>query len=973
MRFKKIISGILTFAIILGTVPQINAEAPIAVSESAGMSLSEENMQISGTNSFGNMVAQELAEVSSEQEANNGCNVFSVEMSGKTASVSFDTLQDSAIVVAIYDNEGMKMITSGYKEVTAEETETEVKISGTIPQYFYIRAYLVNPDTLRPLSTEYNSPMYTREMQEFLSKTTADFDPDRVLNLDDNPDTNFAVFSEDTTLIHENGKTNVVSADEAALTYVFENPDDDLLTLDVGRVFAFEYNGELVILKAVTVKKNIDEDSGKMTSVTVVGQEAELEEAFEHLRIDGEANTDKAEIDYSNMGEGITCDGLIEDVDNEEDEFSINAIDIDIEGKTSKSIKFNIEEKGNIGSLNEFNFSASINLKLEPSTKLYLSFSEIYIEFKLDYSAKVTIEFEIKGTFLSKELPLAYIMIPIIPEVLNMSITPAFVIELSGKATLEGKLSGTVGFKVSQDGIENLTSSPKFSAKAGIEVTIFIGFSLKPQLFLIHESIVDMNLKAKVGVEIKVEKRLSTDDMDNTVRHECNSCIDGEIKGKYTIDFTVKLLDLQQLEFKVSLLDISAHISDFYFSFTFNEFAFSNCPHYEYLTNIKVVNNACDSIHKANITIDEDDSNVLVTNVLGNVQVWLAKGNHDVKITADGYMSRNASVNINTGGQSFRVIIKKSSDMSTSDFFGGILDDFKSGSSNPNDLDYGKAWDLIVKYVSLGEANSAAITLDGSLYMWGFNRYGEIGDGTWEDKSVPIKIMDNVSSVSLGGNRSSAAITTDGSLYVWGDNHYGQLGDGTWESKSVPIKIMDNVSSVSLGYDHSAAITTDGSLYMWGYNDHGQLGDGTIKNKSVPIKIMDNISSVSLGYDHSAAITYDGSLYMWGNNSSGQLGDGTSENRSVPVKIMNNVSFVSLGRRFSAAITADRNLCMWGSNHYGQIGDGTRMINKKVPVEIMDNVFSVSLGSSHSAAITADGNFYMWGCNEFGELGNESE
>lgn len=160
MKFKKLIAGILTLAITLNTVPHINAETVLDTPDAAEMSVSEENMEISGTNSFGNMVARELAAASNEQEANNGCNVFSVEVNGNTASVSFETLYDSALVVAIYDNEGEQMITSGYTEVTAEETEAEVEISGTIPQYFYIRAYLVNPDTLRPLSTEYGSSMY---------------------------------------------------------------------------------------------------------------------------------------------------------------------------------------------------------------------------------------------------------------------------------------------------------------------------------------------------------------------------------------------------------------------------------------------------------------------------------------------------------------------------------------------------------------------------------------------------------------------------------------------------------------------------------------------------------------------------------------------------------------------------------------------------------------------------------------------
>ena len=338
MRFKKFIAGALTFAIIVGTVLQINAETLIAVPKSAEMLLSEENMEISGTNSFGNMVARGLAAVSDEQEANNGCNVFSVEVSGTTASVSFETLYDSALVVAIYDNEGTQMITSGYKEVTADETETELEISGTIPQYFYIRAYLVNSDSLRPLCTEYSSPMYTREMQEFLSKTVYDFDPERVLNLDDNPDTNFAVFNEETRLISEDSEVNVlVSADDVTKTYVFGNPDDNIATLKAGDIFAFENNEELIILE--TVSLTVDK---KTSNATVVGQDAELEDVFEHLRIDGESKTEDAVIDDSDLEDGVTYEGLVPD----EDEGGISPQAVDIGRKAKFSAKYQFGKSG---------------------------------------------------------------------------------------------------------------------------------------------------------------------------------------------------------------------------------------------------------------------------------------------------------------------------------------------------------------------------------------------------------------------------------------------------------------------------------------------------------------------------------------------------------------------------------------------------------------------------------------------------
>ena len=281
--------------------------------------------------------------------------------------------------------------------------------------------------------------------------------------------------------------------------------------------------------------------------------------------------------------------------------------------------------------------------------------------------------------------------------------------------------------------------------------------------------------------------------------------------------------------------------------------------------------------------------------------------------------------------------------------------------------------------ISLGNAYSAVITEDGSLYMWGMNGAGQLGNGTIENKSIstPIKIMDNVVSVSLGDNHS-AAITTDGSLYMWGSNgFYGKLGNGTTENKSIstPIKIMDNVAYVSLGYDHSAAITEDGSLYTWGYNGHHQLGNGKSGRSTTPVKIMDNVAYVSLGEFHSAAVTTDGSLYTWGENRYGQLGNGTKNDSFVPKKIMDNVAYVSLGYNHSAAITTDGSLYMWGENIWGQLGNGERGAASvsRSPVKIMDHVVCVSLGYIHSAAITEDGSLYTWGDNRYGQLGNGTE
>ena len=188
-------------------------------------------LTVRGTDSFGSMFAQEFSGVAAEQTENNGCNVFSIDMSGNQASVSFETTQDATLVVAVYDENGNQMLASGKKNVTNTETETTVTInSGTIPQYYLVRGYLIETETLRPICTVYESSMYTQEMQEFLAKTTDDFDEEKVLNLDDDDTNNFAVYGDDTIIIpSETGKNIVVSADDSTNTYVIKNADTDMM------------------------------------------------------------------------------------------------------------------------------------------------------------------------------------------------------------------------------------------------------------------------------------------------------------------------------------------------------------------------------------------------------------------------------------------------------------------------------------------------------------------------------------------------------------------------------------------------------------------------------------------------------------------------------------------------------------------------------------------------------------------------
>ena len=270
--------------------------------------------------------------------------------------------------------------------------------------------------------------------------------------------------------------------------------------------------------------------------------------------------------------------------------------------------------------------------------------------------------------------------------------------------------------------------------------------------------------------------------------------------------------------------------------------------------------------------------------------------------------------------------------------------------------------------IAAGHNFSFAIQPDGTLWAWGWNDYGQLGDGTFIDRNIPVQILDDVVAVTAGMEHA-LAIKSDGSLWAWGYNGSGQLGNGTLTNQITPIRILDDVTAVSAGAGHSLAIRRDGSLWAWGENFYGKLGDGTESNRSTPVQVLDDVISVSAGDEHSLAIKSDGSLWAWGDNYFGQIGDGTTIGRSIPIMIMEDVTAVSAGSSHSMAIRNNGSLWTWGGNGHGQLGNGTFQ-ESSLPVLIMDDVAAVSAGSGyHVAAIRTDGSLWVWGENWEGQLG----
>jgi alpha-tubulin suppressor-like RCC1 family protein len=293
------------------------------------------------------------------------------------------------------------------------------------------------------------------------------------------------------------------------------------------------------------------------------------------------------------------------------------------------------------------------------------------------------------------------------------------------------------------------------------------------------------------------------------------------------------------------------------------------------------------------------------------------------------------------------------------------------------------------KEVSCGSDHTVAIKTDGSLWVWGGNSSGQLGTNDTTNRLTPVTTFAGGSDwrrVSCG-SLHTAAIKIDGSLWIWGNADQGRIGVFNTLTKLTPVTTFaggKDWQQVSCGYDHTAAIKTDGSLWVWGESTPGKLGAGISPGLDAltPVTTFaggNDWQQVSCGYEHTAAIKTDGSLWVWGESLNGALGNNTTTpNIYTPVTTFaggNNWKQVSCGYYHTLAIKTDGSLWSWGEADAGELGNNITVGQRITPITTFaggNDWKQISGGYSYSAAVKTDGSLWTWGNASFGVLGNNS-
>jgi len=313
------------------------------------------------------------------------------------------------------------------------------------------------------------------------------------------------------------------------------------------------------------------------------------------------------------------------------------------------------------------------------------------------------------------------------------------------------------------------------------------------------------------------------------------------------------------------------------------------------------------------------------------------------------------------------------------------------------------ALDAAAGAIAAGNYHTCTLTGEGAVLCWGWNAYGQLGDGSTTGSDVPVAVSGldgsatKIAAIAAGSDHT-CAVTGDAAVLCWGWNFSGQLGnaDATHTDSYVPVAVSGldgsatKIAAVSAGSSHTCAATDAGAVLCWGWNFSGQLGDGSTTDSDVPVAVSGldgsatKIVTIAAGAGYTCAVTDQGAVLCWGYNLNGELGNGSTTDSDVPVVVSGldgsttKIVTIAAGDYHTCAVTDRGAVLCWGGNPNGELGDGNESTGSTVPVAVSGldgsatKIATIAAGAFHTCAATDAGAALCWGDNRFGQLGDGS-
>lgn len=576
-----------------------------------------------GSGSDNGILANALAKEQERQAQDYFVSDIQVDAQSSQAEVTFQTTKDAELIAAVYTENGQELKASAHQKVSYEDTKAVLKFTGNLPEYFLVKAFLVDAEDYTPLADPYVSQMYTEEMQKVLSSTVNDYDSDRVVNLDSSKKTNFVVYNDDVIAAKETRTDNIIDK-QADGSYVIENASDEVKNLKSGDIFSCDSKeGNLIVVSVDSVKV----DGDQVTLTDKGGSSLDLDDVFDTVKIESDGSEDELSVDNSDIDENLVYEGIVDESGNTFKSKN-STRKVDVNASVSKSLKYKIDAEKKKGNLSG-KISGSISFGVTANIRVYISHSYQLVSLIVEYALSPQVE--VSGGF-SHDFWIGKVTITTPVPGVVLGYRPCIPLSFSGAIDFKGKVYGTLGGAYDSDtGMQNKSILPKLAGSIEASISISVGVKGRLVLAILNEELASVTLDKSLVLNITGTDTIATSSTISV--HDCKACLCGEVNVEFSCVMAANLT--KHLKKEKTLLDLKLKLVDWYYSFTYKDANFTKCPHIRYKVTVTAVDPDGKTVDNAAIegTGLADDP---VTDAKGSVSFYLAPGTYAlVAKTAD--------------------------------------------------------------------------------------------------------------------------------------------------------------------------------------------------------------------------------------------------------------------------------------------------------------------------------------------------